>query len=161
MKQAIQIKLLILGLLLIVITACSFAQQGFDTNLFKSKLELKHLNKKSLKLDLSIHIDAESIKDSIYVLKIKNLTTNIITSINVTDKFVLFLDYSNEYELTISHPQSNQKIIMIDTNCKEDEDWYILANIELTKKSDKAIYAGLIKYDRVSNTFKKYNQRYE
>lgn len=41
MKQSTQIKLLVLGLLIVLVSACSFAQQGFDTNLFKTKSSIK------------------------------------------------------------------------------------------------------------------------
>ena len=35
MKQSTMTKLLLIGLLIVFATACSLAQQGFDTNMFK------------------------------------------------------------------------------------------------------------------------------
>jgi len=85
MKQSIQIKLLLVGLLVVLISACSFAQQGFDTNLFKTKAQLKQLDKGKIKLELSIIVDNQSIEDTCYTLNIVNYNTGVLTSMQVSN----------------------------------------------------------------------------
>lgn len=155
MKQSIQIKLLLVGLLVVLISACSFGQQGFDTNLFKTKSQLKQLDKGKIKLDLSIMVDNQSIEDTCYTLNIVNYNTGILTSIQVSNKFVLYLDYSNQYEISVCYKNSNTKAIIVDTEAIYDN-WYIITSISLTSNSKDRILAGAIRYDQKSNTFKKY-----
>lgn len=155
MKQSILTKLLLIGLLIVGITACSFAQQGFDTNLFKTKSQLKQLDKGKIKLDLSIYIDNQIIQDTSYTLNIVNYNTGVLTSMQVSNKFVLYLDYSNQYEVSISYKNSNTKAIIVDTEANWDN-WYIITSISLTSNSKDRILAGAIRYDQKSNTFKKY-----
>lgn len=155
MKQSTQIKLLVLGLLIVLVSACSFAQQGFDTNLFKTKAQIKQLDKGKIKLDLSIIVDEKVIDDTCYTLNIVNYNTGILTSMQVSNKFVLYLDYSNQYEVSIQYKNSNTKAIIVDTDCQFDN-WYIITSISLTSNSKDRILAGAIRYDQKSNTFKKY-----
>ena len=155
MKQSILTKLLLIGLLIVVISACSFGQQGFDTNLFKTKSQLKQLDKGKIKLDLSIYIDNQIIQDTSYTLNIVNYNTGVLTSMQVSNKFVLYLDYSNQYEVSISYKNSNTKAILVDTEALYDN-WYIITSISLTSNSKDRILAGAIRYDQKSNTFKKY-----
>jgi hypothetical protein len=154
MKQSIQIKLLLVGLLIVLVSACSFAQQGFDTNISKTKNQLKKLEKK-IKLDLSIFVDNKSIEDTSYVLNIVNYNNGILTSMHVSNKFVLFLDYSNQYEISISYNNTNTKAILVNTDAIWDN-WYIITSITLNTNSNDRILAGSIKFDYASNTFKKY-----
>ncbi len=155
MKQAIQIKLLVLGLLIVLLSACAFGQQGFDTNLFKTKAQLKQLDKGKIKLDLTINVDNQLIQDTNYVLNIVNYNTGLLTTIKVSEHFVLYLDYSNQYEVSIQYNNSNIKAIIVDTDCQYDN-WYIITSISLTSNSKDRILAGAIRYDQKSNTFKKY-----
>lgn len=155
MKQSILTKLLLIGLLIVVISACSFGQQGFDTNLFKTKSQLKQLDKGKIKLDLSIYVDNQIIQDTSYTLNIVNYNTGVLTSMQVSNKFVLYLDYSNQYEVSISYKNSNTKAILVDTEALYDN-WYIITSISLTSNSKDRILAGAIRYDQKSNTFKKY-----
>lgn len=155
MKQSILTKLLLIGLLIVGISACSFGQQGFDTNLFKTKSQLKQLDKDKIKLDLSIYVDNQIIQDTSYTLNIVNYNTGILTSMQVSNKFVLYLDYSNQYEVSISYKNSNTKAIIVDTEANWDN-WYIITSISLTSNSKDRILAGAIRYDQKSNTFKKY-----
>lgn len=155
MKQSTQIKLLVLGLLIVLVSACSFAQQGFDTNLFKTKAQLKQLDKGKIKLDLSIIVDEKVIEDTCYTLNIVNYNTGILTSMQVSNKFVLYLDYSNQYEVSISYKNSNTKAIIVDTEAQYNN-WYIITSISLTSNSKDRILAGAIRYDQKSDTFKKY-----
>lgn len=155
MKQSTQIKLLVLGLLIVLISACSFAQQGFDTNLFKTKAQLKQLDKGKIKLDLSIIVDEKVIEDTCYTLNIVNYNTGILTSMQVSNKFVLYLDYSNQYEVSVCYKNSNTKAIIVDTEAQYNN-WYIITSILLTSNSKDRILAGAIRYDQKSDTFKKY-----
>ena len=155
MKQSIQIKLLVLGLLIVLVSACSFAQQGFDTNMFKTKAQLKQLDKGKIKLDLSIIVDEKVIEDTCYTLNIVNYNTGILTSMQVSNKFVLYLDYSNQYEVSVCYKNSNTKAIIVDTEAQYNN-WYIITSISLTSNSKDRILAGAIRYDQKSNTFKKY-----
>lgn len=155
MKQSILTKLLLIGLLIVAATACSFAQQGFDTNMFKTKAQLKQLDKGKIKLDLSIIVDEKVIEDTCYTLNIVNYNTGILTSMQVSNKFVLYLDYSNQYEVSISYKNSNTKAIIVDTEAQYNN-WYIITSISLTSNSKDRILAGAIRYDQKSDTFKKY-----
>lgn len=155
MKQSTQIKLLVLGLLIVLVSACSFAQQGFDTNLFKTKSQLKQLDKGKIKLDLTINVDNQLIKDTNYVLNIVNYNTGLLTTMKVSEHFVLYLDYSNQYEVSIQYVNSNTKAIIVDTDAQYNN-WYIITSISLTSNSKDRILAGAIRYDQKSNTFKKY-----
>jgi len=155
MKQSIQIKLLLIGLIVVLVSACSFGQQGFDTNMFKTKSQLKQLDKGKIKLDLSIFVDNQTIEDTSYTLSIVNYNTGMLTSMQVSNKFVLYLDYSNQYEVSICYKNSNTKAILVDTEALYDN-WYIITSISLTNNSKERILAGAIRYDQKSNTFKKY-----
>ena len=155
MKQSTQIKLLVLGLLIVLVSACSFAQQGFDTNLFKTKSQLKQLDKGKIKLDLTINVDNQLIKDTNYVLNIVNYNTGLLTTMKVSEHFVLYLDYSNQYEVSVCYKNSNTKAIIVDTDAQYNN-WYIITSISLTSNSKDRILAGAIRYDQKSNTFKKY-----
>lgn len=155
MKQSTQIKLLVLGLLIVLVSACSFAQQGFDTNLFKTKAQIKQLDKGKIKLDLSIIVDEKVIEDTCYTLNIVNYNTGILTSMQVSNKFVLYLDYSNQYEVSVCYKNSNTKAIIVDTEAQYNN-WYIITSISLTSNSKDRILAGAIRYDQKSDTFKKY-----
>lgn len=155
MKQSILTKLLLIGLLIVGISACSFGQQGFDTNLFKTKSQLKQLDKGKIKLDLSIYVDNQTIQDTCYTLNIVNYNTGVLTSIQVSNKFVLYLDYSNQYEVSISYKNSNTKAIIVDTEAPYDN-YYIITSITLTTNSNRRLLAGGIRYDLKKNTFIKY-----
>ena len=155
MKQSTQIKLLVLGLLIVLVSACSFAQQGFDTNMFKTKSQLKQLDKGKIKLDLSIIVDEKVIEDTCYTLNIVNYNTGILTSMQVSNKFVLYLDYYNQYEVSVCYKNSNTKAIIVDTAAQYNN-WYIITSISLTSNSKDRILAGAIRYDQKSDTFKKY-----
>ncbi len=155
MKNSILTKLLLIGLTVVLFSACAFAQQGFDTNMFKTKAQLKQLDKGKIKLDLSILVDNKEISDTSYVLNIVNYNTGLLSTIKVSNKFVLYLDYSNQYEISVSYNNTNTKAIIVDTDAPYDN-WYIISGISLTSNSDTRILAGGIRYDGKLQTFKKY-----
>lgn len=58
----------------------------------KLKAQLKQLDKGKIKLDLSIIVDEKVIEDTCYTLNIVNYNTGILTSMQVSNKFVLYLE---------------------------------------------------------------------
>jgi len=132
-----------------------FAQQGFDTNLLKTKTQLKQLDKKTIKLDLSIIVDNQIIEDTTYQMDIVNYNTGKLTSFNVPNKVILYLDYSNQYEISVCYKNTNTKAIIVDTDAPFDN-YYIITGISLVSNSNSRILAGGIKYDNIKNTFVKY-----
>lgn len=132
-----------------------FAQQGFDTNMYKTKSQLKQLDKGKIKLDLSIIVDEKVIEDTCYTLNIVNYNTGILTSMQVSNKFVLYLDYSNQYEISVCYKNTNTKAIIVDTDAPFDN-WYIISGISLNSNSNVRILAGSIRFDNKLQTFKKY-----
>ncbi len=157
MKQSILTKLLLIGLLIVAITACSFAQTniGFDTNINKTNKQLKWLDNKTIKLDLAIKVDNKDIYDTTYVLNIVNYNTGKLTTMNVSNKFIIYLDYNQEFEISVNYKGTNTKTIIVDTEAPDDN-WYILSGIHLETTNSNRILAGGIKYDRKLQTFKKY-----
>lgn len=146
-------KLLILGLLLILMSACAFGQAGFDTNMFKTKAQLKELDKQKIKLDLTLTIDNQLVQTT-YTLDIINYNTGVLTTIEVSNKFVLYLDYGNEYEISVSTNNTNTKAILVNTDAPYDN-WYIISAIGLSSNSSNKIVAGGIRYDHKLQTFTK------
>lgn len=155
MKQSILTKLLLIGLGIVLISTCANAQQGFDTNMFKTKSQLKQLDKGKIKLDLSILVDNQSINDTSYVLNIVNYNNGMITTMHVSNKFVLYLDYNNQYEVSVCYHNTNIKAILVDTDAPYDN-WYIITSISLTSNSNTRVLAGGIRFDNKLQTFKKY-----
>ena len=150
----------IYGLLIltfIMMVSCAIAQNetGFDTSYNKTKKEIMKLDNLNIKLDLSITIDNKTINDTSFVLTIVNRTTNYITHIKVSNKFILFLDYDTIFDVSLSYEGTNMKTIIVDTNAPEDN-WYIISGINLSKVDKHNIIAGGIKYDKELQTFKKY-----
>ena len=156
MKESVKIKLLLTGLLIVLMTACAIAQTaGFDTNKLKSKRELRLLDREKIKLDLTVKIDNKCVQDTSYILTVYNFDTEEFVKTYVTDNFVLYLDYDNQFEISVSYKGTNTKIITINTKAPID-DWYIISSINLNTNNNKRILAGGIKYDTLLKTFKKY-----
>lgn len=155
MKDAIKLKLLVIGLLIVLFSACSFAQSGFDTNLFKSKKEIRQLDKETIKLDLSITIDNQVINDTMYTLEVYNKTTKDKHILNVSNKFILYLKYNSEFEVSIKYNNTSMKTIYIDTEASYNN-WYIITSINLKSNSNENIIAGGIRYNGKLQTFEKY-----
>lgn len=155
MKKSTLTKLLILGLLIVGITACSFAQNGFDTNQLKTRKQIKELYVKTIKLDLQITIDSKVIEDSIFNIEILNTNTNLKSNIKTSNKFILYLDFDNEFYITFSYKNSNKKTIIINT-LSPYEDWYIISGINLNSNNKENTIVGGIKYNSKIQTFEKY-----
>ena len=157
MKNSILTKLLLIGLTVVLFSACAFAQNntGFDTNINKSFKQLKQLDNRTIKLDLAIKVDNKEIYDTCYVLNIVNYNTGLITTIKVSNKFVLYLEYNQEFEISINYKGSNTKTIIVDTDAPLDN-WYIISGVHLETTNNNRILAGGIRYDHKLQTFKKY-----
>lgn len=154
MKKTIYV---ILITTLVLMFSQLFAQQGFDTNLLKTKNQLKQLDRKTIKLDLSIIIDNQIIEDTMYQMNIVNYNTGKLTSFNVPNKIILYLEYSNQYEISVHYKNCNTKTILVDTDAPYDN-WYIISGISLNSNSNVRILAGGIRFDNKLQTFKKYKQ---
>lgn len=156
MKESVKTKLLLILLTIVLMTACAVAQTaGFDTNQLKSKRELRLLDREKIKLDLTVKIDNKCVQDTSYILTVYNFDTEEFVKTYVTDNFVLYLDYDNQFEISVSYKGTNVKVINIDTEAPIDN-WYILANVNLNTNNNKRIVAGGIKFDKNLQTFKKY-----
>lgn len=157
MKQSILTKLLLIGLIIVAVTACANAQNntGFDTNINKTNKQLKQLDYKTIKLDLAIKVDNKDIYDTCYVLNIVNYNTGVLTTIKVSNKFVLYLEYNQEFEISITYKGTNTKAIIVDTDAPVDN-WYVISGIHLETTNTNRILAGGIRYDTKLQTFKKY-----
>lgn len=136
MKESVKTKLLLIGLLIVLMTACAVAQN-------------------TVKLDLTIKINNYEIPDTSYVLDIVNYNTGVLTSVKASSNFILYLDYNSEFEISVSYKGTNTKVITINTKAPID-DWYIISSINLNTNDNKRILAGGIKYDTLLKTFKKY-----
>lgn len=136
MKESVKTKLLLIGLLIVLMTACAVAQN-------------------TVKLDLTIKINNYEIPDTSYVLDIVNYNTGVLTSVKASSNFILYLDYNSEFEISVSYKGTNTKVITINTKAPID-DWYIISSINLNTNNNKRILAGGIKYDTLLKTFKKY-----
>jgi len=142
---------------MILMFSSLFAQNntGFDTNINKTNKQLKQLDYRTIKLDLAIRVDNKDIYDTCYVLNIVNLNTNKITSMQVSNKFIIYLDYNQEFEISVTYKGSNTKTIIVDTDAPLDN-WYIISGVHLETTNNNRILAGGIRYDHKLQTFKKY-----
>lgn len=157
MKQSTMTKLLLIGLLIVIATACANAQNntGFDTNINKSKKELLKLDDRTIKLDLAIKVDNKDIYDTCYILNIVNYNTGKLTSMKVSNKFIIYLDYNQEFEISVNYKGTNTKTIIVDTDAPLDN-WFIISGIHLETSNTNRILAGGIRYDAKLQTFRKY-----
>lgn len=133
-----------------------YSTEAYDTNISKTKKEIKTLDMSSIKLDISVLVDNKMYNDSTYTITVSNITQNIMkTHKNMPHKFILYLAYANEYIIDVSHKGVVTKKIYVNTNrAPITEDWYIYATIQLKRGIDKPIYAGSIKYIDSLQTFK-------
>lgn len=154
MKKTIY-RLLIITLVLMVSSLFGQNNTGFDTNINKTGKQLKQLDYRTIKLDLAIKVDNKEIYDTCYVLNIVNYNTGLITTIKVSNKFVLYLEYNQEFEISINYKGSNTKTIIVDTDAPLDN-WYIISGVHLETTNNNRILAGGIRYDHKLQTFKKY-----
>lgn len=145
--------LLVLTLILISTTISS--QQSFDTNVCKTKREIKYLDVNFIKIDLTVKIDNELVNDSNFVLTIVDLNSNKSKTIKTPNSYIIYLDFNRQYEITFSHNNTNIKSIIVDTEAPIDN-WYIKTSVNLSKQSKDLIIAGGIRYNFKSKTFEKY-----
>lgn len=146
----------ILIITLVLMVSSLFAQNhtGFDTNINKSSKQIKQLDNNSIKVDIAIIVDNKAIEDS-FKLTIINIHNKISTTIKVYNKFILYLDYNSEYEIQLTKPNCNTKIVYIDTDAPYDN-WYVITGINLNSNNNTIVKAGGIRYNSKLQTFEKY-----
>jgi len=147
----------ILIITLILMFSSLFAQNntGFDTNINKTSKQLRQLDNRTIKLDLAIRVDNKDIYDTCYVLNIVNYNTGKLTTMKVSNKFIIYLDYNQEFEISVNYKGTNTKTIIVDTDAPIDN-WYIISGIHLETTNNNRILAGGIRFDHKLQTFKKY-----
>ena len=100
----------IITILVTLITLISYSQtSGFDTNINKTRKQIKELEKGNVKFDIDVTIDNKTVKDTAYLLDIVNYNTGVVTNLTVSNNFVLFLDYDTEFEVSVSYKNTNMK----------------------------------------------------
>lgn len=113
------------------------------------------LNDSLIVLDLTITIDSVSYYDTSYVLGIINFNNGNETLMRVSNHFNLYFEYNTKYEISILHPTTNCKAILIDTNAPKNK-WLIISGFGLSKSINKEkVIVGSIVYDDSTKTFVK------
>lgn len=111
------------------------------------------LNDSLIVLDLKITIDTISYYDTSYVLNIINFNTGGESVMHVSNQFYMYFDYNNKYEVSISHPTTDCKAILVDTHAPKNK-WHILSGFKLSKSNNKEkVFVGSIVYDVKTETF--------
>ena len=119
------------------------------------KAQTREANDTTIAIDISITIDDIAISDTSYILNVINLKTDYITAIKVSANFIMFLDINTKFEVSVMHPTTNCKTIIIDTHAPKGK-WNIVTGFGLKKSENKEkIFVGSIIYDEKLKTFKK------
>lgn len=147
------IKLLLVSMLLYVTTP---AQLGFDTNMNKTKHEIRVLGRENIQLELSVYIDNKLKADENYLITIQSLTQNFTTTVPGSNQFILYLHYDNEYILSFTHKGCNTRKIYVNTSAPYDN-WHLITQIKLQTKSNEVAMVGKILYDEKIQNFKAIN----
>ncbi len=145
-----------LTLLLFMILGITLSAQlpGYDTSIDKTRKEMKQLSKENIKLDLTIYVDNAIINEKEeFHIEVNCVTQNFTSNFVGSNKFILYLNYDNEYMISFTKKGCSTKKIYVNTRCPYD-DWYIITQVKLQKKSDKNIMAGKIWYSDSLQTFK-------
>lgn len=145
MKQAIQTKLLLLGVLLVLFTVSSVGQ---------SPLPLLPSTTQLIDFDIEIKVDKQ-LKTEKYQIQVINMDTKQESNLIVDHNFIMKLDYNTQYKVSVSGHNTSTKTIFIDTNAPID-DWYIISGFELKSDNTSKIIAGGIRYNKKTKTFEKY-----
>lgn len=146
MKQAIQTKLLLLGVMVILFSVSMVGQSPLPI--------LPSVKKQLIDFDIQIKVDKQ-LKNEKYQIQMINMDTKQETNLIVDNNFVLQLDYNMQYKVSVSGHNTSTKTIFIDTNAPQD-DWYIISGFELKSDTDIKTIAGGIRYNKKSKTFEKY-----
>lgn len=128
-------------------------KQGFDTNADKTRKEIKALDKLCVKLDITVYIDNQLKESEDYLVTITNISINYHpVPLSSHNKFVVYLNFDQEYEIEITHKGCDSKKIYVNTNAPYDN-WYLVTQFRLKKGSRGTINAGSIKYNDKKQTF--------
>jgi len=163
MKKSIKFKMLMLTVVTLLLSSFGVAQTnviktdmlqryGFDTNINKTKREVRTLDRQCVKLDLTIYIDNQLKESDDYKLTISNVTAKFYPApLETSNKFIVYLNFDAEYEIEVSHIGYTSKKIKVNTNAPYDN-WYLISQIRLNKEPHKP-YVGEIKYNEKKQTF--------
>jgi hypothetical protein len=147
-------RLLIASLIIIFACGAAFSQSGFNINLGKSRKQIRQFDKESVKLDLIITVCSIEIQDTTFMLEIYNRTTNDLKRMMVSNRFILYLEYDMDFDMTISYKNAGKKTIHVATGaCFEN--WHIMSSINLDH-SDKDSIIGGFRYNEKLQTFEQY-----
>lgn len=154
MREPFKIILLITGLIVIFACGTAFSQPGFNINLGKTRKQIRQFDKEAVKLDLMITVCSTEIQDTTFILEVYNRTTNDLTRLMVSNRFILYLDYDMDFDITLSYKHAGRKTIHVATGaCFEN--WHIISSIDLDD-SDKDSIIGGFRYDEKRQTFEQY-----
>lgn len=144
-----------LTLLLFMILGITLSAQypGYDTNIDKTRKEIRHLSKENIKLDLTIYVDNALVNKEDYIVEVNCVTQRFKSNFIGSNKFLLYLHYDNEYIVTFTRKGCNTKKIYINTRCPLDN-WYLITQIKLQTKSNETTIAGKIFYSDSLQNFK-------
>lgn len=154
MKQFIQSKLLLIILIILLFSNYSQAQISFDTNINKTNRQIKNLDNVYLKFKIDVLVDQKETSDST-TLTIHDLSYNVKTVITVGKGFILYLAYNVNYDISFNKPNSNTKVIYIDTDAPYSN-WIIDTSVNLQTSNCDIIKVGGMRYNLLKDTFEKY-----
>lgn len=128
---------------------------AFDTNMLKTRKEVKQLDKQSgIKVMISSYLDNRlTTIDEDFVLTVKNVYTNAQVVIPTIGKFTLYLAFDREYIIQIAHKGYETKQLVINTVCPY-ENWEIDTQIRFKKGVEKVSMVGRLAYNDSLQTFK-------
>ena len=131
------------------------AQKKLDSNLVKAQ---QSEVKDDIRVMVNITFDGHYMETNEVELSLVNMTSNHHTSININQNFTLFLKRETKYSVEIKHKGYSERIVLIDTNCPNNQNWTIKLSLDLFSDQPNDI-AGIIFFDKqldkfVSQSFK-------
>lgn len=146
-----KLTLLLVSMLLYIATPAQMT--GYDTNLNKTRKEIRELDRENIKLDLTIYLDNQLKGSNGFIITINCLTQKFTSQLVGSNNFLLYLHYDSEYLISFTHRGYNTKKIYVNTNCPYDN-WYLITQIKLQGKSNSIDMAGKIFYSDSLQNFK-------
>lgn len=137
-------------------TAGINSPSAFDTNMLKTRKEVKVLEKEAgIKVMISSYLENRSTPlDEDFVLTVKNVYTNSQITIPTIGKFTLYFKYDTEYIIQIAHKGYETKQINVSTVCPY-ENWELDTQVRFKKGNEKIINnIGRLVYIDSLQTFK-------
>ena len=144
---------LIVCTLMLSITA-NAQYPGYDTNVDKTRKEIRHLTKENIKLDIKMYVDNALKTDEKYEIRVNCVTQKFESTMkNSGNHVLLYLHYDNEYILEFTYKGCNTQKIYVNTRAPYDN-WFLITQIKLNSKSNKVMMAGKIFYSDSLQDFK-------